>query len=214
MRWGLTALALLGACGDPAPRPRPVEIPISEYRVEGKSPGKTPAESPAAKATPAATTDGPSSSSSSTAIAEEPRYAGTTTETPSRELDLKGGFLGATLGAPPKAFRGLTVLDRKPDAVTYRASDKSYGGFALRDVLFIFRKGKLATIQFTVKNAADCKAFRETLVKELGAPQRSAAESATWRGEKVGLRFVVGSTGTCAGAVQSKELSRPEWDSL
>lgn len=215
------ALAMLGGasiiagCGDPTPRPRPVEIPIGEYRVEGPGPaGETPASKGATK-TRETTTSGAATADAGGSVASVPEEPRAADGPPSRELDVKGGFLGASFGSTPKAFRGLVLLDnKKPEVATYRAPDKSYGGFALRDLLFVFRKGKLATIQFAVKNAADCKPFREVLVRELGPPQRASGESATWRGEKVALRFVTGSTGTCAGAVQSKELARSEWESL
>ncbi len=121
---------------------------------------------------------------------------------------------GATFGSSPKAHRGLVQFEKRGEAVVYRAPERSYGGYALRDVTYVFKRNQLSTILFAVKSPNDCKPIRETLTRELGAPERVVGETSLWRGERVGLRFTVRGSGTCSAVVQSKELDRAEWDAL
>lgn len=205
------------ACGDQPARPRPAEIPIHEYRVD---------ESSATMLGDASATGVASPSSSSERDRDRERDASADTKvsgdapksdgkiTVATQLDVKGGFLGATFGASPRAFRGLVALDKRNE--TFRAPAKSYGGFALRDIVFSFRKGKLGTIQFAAKSNDDCKPVREAFVRELGPPQRASVDNATstWRGEKIAMRFVITSSGACSATVVNKEHARMEFDAL
>ena len=211
------ALSLgLIACGDQPARPRPAEIPIRDYRVDDVA---RPAEAPPATASGSPVGDrererdassDDTKASSTGAVADASK--GDTKPGPATLLDVKGGFLGATFGASPKVFRGLVALDKRSE--TFRAPAKSYGGFPLRDVVFSFRKNKLGTIQFSPKNSDDCKLVRESLVRELGLPQRVSGETSTWRGDKLAMRFVITSSGACSATVASKEHSRMEYDAL
>ena len=216
------ALAWVSACAEPPPRPRPVEVPIGEYAVgtlrlpppRGAGPqGGGAASSPSGAKASDRPPDKGAECDPTAATGESPRASGAESG-PSRELDLKGGFLGATFGSSPKAHRGLVQFEKRGEAVVYRAPERSYGGYALRDVTYVFKRNQLSTILFAVKSPNDCKPIRETLARELGAPERVVGETSLWRGERVGLRFTVRGSGTCSAVVQSKELDRAEWDAL
>lgn len=217
-RCGLcAALGLLAGCSEPPPRPRPVEVPISEYRVGDTARAAEPASSATSSfSSSASANEREASRESVAAVPEEPRGAdgAETKSAPATQLDTKGGFLGATFGSTPRQYRGLVAVDKRSDPATYRAGAKSYGGVALRDVFYIFRKNKLATIQFAAKNNDDCKPMRDMLTRELGPPQRATESTSLWRGEKIALRFVVTNSGACSGTVLSKEHARAEFDAM
>ncbi len=200
------------ACGDQPARPRPAEIPIREYRVESSA--TLVADAGAAGASPAGERERERERDGSAEHRGSSDPKGEAKTAVATQLDVKGGFLGATFGASPRAFRGLVALDKRNE--TFRAPPKSYGGFALRDVVFSFRKSKLGTIQFAAKSNDDCKPVRESFVRELGPPQRASQDNATstWRGEKIAMRFVLTSSGACSATVVSKEHARMEFDAL
>lgn len=178
--------------------------------MEGASPEKViPTQPPStavppAKVAPSAETQPEPEASASKAVETRTSLA--------TGLDAKGGFLGATFGSTTRAHRGLVATDARGE--TFRVPGKSYGGIALRDVLYMFRKGKLASIQFAAKSNDDCKALRDALTRELGLPQRAVNDTSTWRGEKVAMRFVITSSGACSGTVVSKDFARMEFDAL
>lgn len=214
----ISALAPLVACSNPPRRPLPAEVPIADFRA-----GEVPVGPPTAAPEPAASGGaisadaGPSTTAatSSSPSPDDARAGGDAAAKLATTLDAKGGFLGATFGSSPKAYRGLVALGDKPRAElqTFRSPAKSYGGFTLQNVLFVFRRQKLGTIQFSLKSAEECRPLKETLTKELGPPQRTSGESALWRGDRSALRFAQASTG-CSVTVLSKEFARPEFDAL
>lgn len=222
------ATGTLVGCGEPPPRPRPAEIPLAEFR-----PGEGAPSPPAATSEPAPSVERDkdkdrdkdrdvAASAAATGGDDESKPGGDSSPKANADakpgvatqLDLKGGFLGATFGSTPKAYRGLVLVDKRGDSLTYRAAAKTYGGFPLRDVVFIFRKSKLATIQYALKRSEDCRPMRETLIRELGAPQRAVNDASVWRGEKLAMRFVITGSGACSGTMLSKEHSAREYDSL
>lgn len=214
----LVVLAFGDGCADTPRRPLPVEVPIGDFRAADVPVGAptVATEAPPATANERVTADASAAtaSTSTTTSTDEPRApeGGGKVAT---ALDAKGGFLGATFGSSPKAYRGLVALGDKPRAEvqSYRSPAKSYGGFTLQNVLFVFRRGKLGTIQFSLKSVEECRPLKETLTKELGPPQRVSGESALWRGDRSALRFSQASTG-CGVTVLSKEFARPEFDAL
>ncbi|WP_394851282.1 hypothetical protein [Pendulispora rubella] len=187
----------LASCEQAPARKPPAEVPISEYRVEGPAPEAPPPEGKDdAGSTPPLATSG-----------LEGKTEGSTT--PATKLDAKNGFAGVQLGAAFKSFRNLKESERSGDHITYKMlrGTPSYGGIALKDVSYTFNKGKLDTIVFSVKANKDCKAMKESLERELGAPQSTSAQAQVWKGEKVGLRFAISPNSSCGGSVVSRELA-------
>ncbi|HWL85874.1 MAG TPA: hypothetical protein VNO21_08735 [Polyangiaceae bacterium] len=191
-------LAAASSCESAPPPKPPAEIPIQDFKAEGPAPAPAAADDDAG-GTSAATTSGTAKSGGDTK-----EGGGIATK-----LDAKNSFAGVQLGASFKSFHGLKQSERSGDHVTYRVTrgTPTYAGAALKDVLYTFNKGKLDTIAFQVKSNADCKNVKEALERELGAPQATSAQGAVWKGEKVGLRFIISPTSSCGGTVMSHELA-------
>jgi len=197
MRASIGCVLLIGmaSCGEAPARKPPAEVPLQEYQVEGPT---------SAEGSPDANDDGGAAGASAkSGDAKEGSAA------PAGKLDAKNGFAGAQLGAPFKSFHNLKQTERSGDHVTYRMTKgaPSYGGVTLKDVLYTFNKGKLDTISFSAKSSSDCKGLKDSLERELGAPQQSSAQASVWKGDKVGLRYATSANGSCTGAVVSRELA-------
>ncbi|WP_394828504.1 hypothetical protein [Pendulispora albinea] len=202
MRPSIGCVLLLGmvSCQEPRARKPPAEVPIQEYRVEGPAPEVAPE---------ATKDDGGGSATGAAAKASESKGPDTAAVGPASKLDAKNGFAGVQLGSSFKSFHGLKQTEKSGDRITYRVTRgaPSYGGVALRDVLYTFNKGKLDSITFSVKSNGDCKGVKESLERELGAPQATSSQASVWKGEKVGMRFAISPTSSCGGMVVSRELA-------
>ncbi len=196
MRSWIGCVLLLAAAScesGPPPKP-PAEVPIQEFKADEPPPPP-----------PADDASGGVSTTSATAKGDE----GKPENSVATKLDAKNGFAGVQLGASVKSFKGLKQSERSGDHVTYRVTRgaPSYAGASLKDVTYTFNKGKLDTISFSVKSNGDCKSVKESLERELGAPQASSAQSFVWKGDKVGLKFTIAPTSSCSGTVMSHDLA-------
>ena len=90
-----------------------------------------------------------------------------------------------------------------------------YAGVAVKDVQFLFLKGKLAKISFGTA-ATDCKAVHDAFERDYGTAQKHVTapmQADVWRGNDVGLRF--NNSGTaCSGVMIRRELATTEWTGL
>lgn len=193
----MIALALVAACEGSRKRTRPVEVPISEFKVESR-----PAEQEGMVpiGTDVSNTAGESEAPEPTTVA--------------KELDAKNGIAGVQLGASFRSFRGLKLVDKSGDRANYRVLTRipAYGSVRFTDVVFSFTKGKLATMTFALRSSDDCGPMKEALERDLGAPQKRTPppeETLVWRGDNVGLRFSLNSNGSCGGTLVGRDYTTP-----
>jgi hypothetical protein len=193
----------LAACGSEHARTRPVEVPISDYKVEPRDP-----------------TIPSGYKEQMIPVGQEDSDGKAEVSAVATKLDAKNGFAGVQMGAGVKSIRGLKLADKNGDRASYRMVGKtpSYAGAAFKDVLMSFSNGKLASMVFAVKSNNDCKTVREALDRDLGPTQKATPapnETLIWRGDKVGLRFSMNSSGSCGGTLLSHELADPSaWAGL
>lgn len=189
-------------CQEARHRTPPSEVPIQEYRVEGPAPEQA--------------ADSKDDGGAGTSTTSASTKSGDDAPSTAPKLDAKNGFAGVQLGASFKSFKGLKQTEKSGDHVTYKARNApSYGTVALKDVYYTFNKGKLDTITFSVKSNSDCRGVKESFERDFGTPQATSSQGAVWKGEKVGLRFVIAATSSCSGTVVSKELGdAASWSAL
>ena len=207
MKRFLLALLPLVACA-PAPK---AHAPVAEEKIEN-APDTTPSASPP---------DNDASVETTPTSIDAPAEDTSKTETPpadavATKLDARNGFLNGTFGDPPKAYKNIKAIEKKPERALYKVSGKTqYAGVAVKDVQFLFLKGKLAKISFgTTQN--DCKAVHDAFERDYGAAQKHVTapmQADVWRGNDVGLRF--NNSGTaCTGVMIRRELATTEWIGL
>lgn len=195
------------ACGAPAHTHAPVAeetlqlSPASDHD-DSNAADAGAADTPTQVDPPAATDDTP----------KDPPPA----DTVATKLDTRNGFLSGTFGDAPKAYKGMKAVEKKPDRATYKVGGKQqYAGVTLKDVEFLFLKGKLAKISFGVAQG-DCKTVHDAIEREYGSAQKHVTapmQADVWRGNDVGLRY--NNSGTaCSGVVIRRELATTEWTGL
>lgn len=132
------------------------------------------------------------------------------------KLDARNGFLNGTFGDAPKSYKNIKAIKKEPDRATYKVGGKTqYAGVNVKDVQFLFLKGKLAKISFGT-TANDCKAVHDAFERDYGTAQKHVTapmQADVWRGNDVGLRF--NNSGTaCTGVMIRRELATTEWTGL
>lgn len=201
------ALLPLVACG---PAPSHPHAPVAEEKIVN-----------APDTTPSATDDDAGAADTTPTQVDAPSDDAAKNDTPpadavATKLDLRNGFLNGTFGDAPKAYKNIKAIEKKPDRAVYKVGGKTqYAGVAVKDVQFLFLKGKLAKISFgTSQN--DCKAVHDAFERDYGPAQKHVTapmQADVWRGNDVGLRF--NNSGTaCTGVMIRRELATTEWTGL
>ncbi|GAB3839829.1 hypothetical protein [Hymenobacter jeollabukensis] len=115
-----------------------------------------------------------------------------------QKLDLHYGFRGVGLEADSAAVQGLSY-DRHDNGLTYchRDTDSlSWAGAAVDAPKYAFYRGKLLTLSFSTKGAANSHAVLARLQALYGPGEQKGNGQLrfTWRGEKALLRYEESST--------------------
>ncbi|RAK62077.1 hypothetical protein [Hymenobacter edaphi] len=115
-----------------------------------------------------------------------------------QKLDLHYGLRGVRLEADSAAVQGLSY-DRHDNGLTYchRDTDSlSWAGAAVDAPKYAFYRGKLLTLSFTAKGAANSHAVLARLQALYGPGEQKGNGQLrfTWRGEKTLLRYEESST--------------------
>ncbi|MGH7282159.1 MAG: hypothetical protein ACRELY_11585, partial [Polyangiaceae bacterium] len=195
----------LAACG-PSPQ---AHAPVAEEKIVN-APDTTPPpdDDDAGADTTPTQVDAPPDDSSKTDTPPADAVA--------TKLDARNGFLNGNFGDAPKAYKNIKAIEKKPDRALYKVGGKTqYAGVTVKDVQFLFLRGKLAKISFgTAEN--DCKAVHDSFERDYGPAQKHVTapmQADVWRGNDVGLRF--NNSGTaCTGVMIRRELATTEWTGL
>jgi hypothetical protein len=108
-------------------------------------------------------------------------------------LDAHYGFRDVKLEADSANVRGLQ-FDRRDNDMFYYHRDTdtlAYGSAALGSITYLFYRGKLLSVSFTSKGAANSHAVLERLQAQYGAGVQKSPQQPqyTWRGEKTLLKY-------------------------